>query len=147
MRQIDAVVLAQPLDQRAALEPHLGGRHFLRVQPLFGLAGLAANLLRLGGQFGPLPLEQLRAAVDALDRFAAERLLAKIEGRNFRLRPQDVPARRLGALEALGQLLTAVGSVRRVPADSPRFAASGHAGCRAALRSWLIRPWSRWFRG
>ncbi len=72
------------------------------------LADLAADALRLGRQFRPLPLEQL-AVVDVLDGLAGERLLAEVQLGNLRFRPQDVPTRRFRAAEAIGQLLLAVG--------------------------------------
>ena len=47
--------------------------------------------------------------LDVLDGLAGERLFAEVQLGNLRFRPQDAPPRRLGAAEAVGQLLAAFG--------------------------------------
>ena len=106
--QFDAVLLAKALDQGGPLVAKFVGRQVLGVNALLKLANLAANFLRLGGQFAPLALEGL-AAVDVLDRLAGERFLADVKLGNVRFRAEDVPTARLRAKDALGQLLFAVG--------------------------------------
>ena len=145
--QVDAVILAEPLDQGVALDADLVGGQVLDVEAFLDFADLAPQPLGLGGQFGPLLLEQL-ALVDVLDGLAGERLLAEIKLGNLRFRPQDVPSRGLGSAEAVGQLPAGRRRWRgRAPAGLPRPAAAGRAGCGAVLRSWPARLSFPWFRG
>ena len=92
--RFDAVILAQPVDQRGPLVPDLVGRQILGVQSLLDLADLAAELSATSAVSSaqPLPAAASRS-INALDGFAGERFLAQDRARRFPIRAaENVPA-------------------------------------------------------